>query len=134
MEKKISRSQILMIVLAAVLLISVVINVVQFGHIHSMETLPIVGTYSVDIIGINNRYLVFDEEDNFYIYTQTMGISEEGKYEKYGENLYSLESITGSTGSVARTEKGVYCELGDEKLELFYHYSDTPIFIGDWEH
>lgn len=131
MKKKISIPLVLLCLLIAGLLISLVFNCIQYDR--SMPSVPVLrGSYSTDSAGMHGRYLVFDMDGHFCLYSQTDGILEEGNYAEYGVNLYRLESTSGNYSSILLTEEGVYYSSADGTLELFSRFSDTPTFIGNW--
>lgn len=134
MKRKTSISQIIIVVLIVGLFISLTLNGIQYNCRNHSEGFSLKGSYSTDSVGINSRYLIFDKEEYFCLYSQTVGILEEGKYKKYGENLYKLDSISGNRGSILLTKEGVYYSSNEGNLELFHRYSDTPIYLDDWEH
>lgn len=132
MKRKISITAIGLWVLGAGLLASLIVNCVQYCLANPAAPILLQGAYSTDSAGINGRYLTFDKDGYFYLYSQSDGILEEGSCTESAENLYELDSTSGNHSSVLLTEDGVYYASADGTLELFSRFSDVPAFIGDW--
>ena len=131
--KKMTISVLSFWVLVVVLLISLLVNVIQFERLNSEDVLHLVGSYSTNASAADSTYLVFDKNGNYCKYTQNGGLIEEGIYQESGSNQYLLKGNTGSSGSILLTEDGVYYYVSGEVSPLYFpRFSDTPTFIGNW--
>lgn len=131
MKKKILIPQMLLWILVAGLLASLMFNLVQYNRADASSS-NLKGTYCTDVAGVNGTYLVFDANGHFCLYTQSQGLLEEGNYDECGENLYWIESTTGSKSNVLLAGDGVYYASEDGTLERYARFNDTPTFVGDW--
>ncbi len=129
MKRSVSVSRVLLWVLIGALVLSVLGNVAQYYAATPHK--PILsGTYTMD--AADSRYLVFDNKGHFCLYTQTDGLLMEGNYTGAQQELYHLDSTSGSRGSVLLTEDGVYYAGADGDLAWFRRTSDIPVFAGNW--
>lgn len=131
MKKQITIPQTALLVLIIGLLISLILNGLQYGQSTS-PVLALQGAYSTDANTSNSRYLAFDPYGYFCLYSQEEGILEEGNYTQYAENLYELDSISGHHGSILLTDRGVYYSSENGILEFYSRFNDIPVFVGDW--
>lgn len=116
--------------------VSLCANALQFTAANKKPSPVLMGSYGDNQTDFGGKkpYLVFDDQGNYCIYTQTDGLLEEGKYTLDTTTQYSLTGASGNTEKIILEEDGLYCIAADGELSVvfFPRFSDTPMFIGNW--